>query len=349
MGWADRKYEPSGGGGMRDALRRVFGDGENPLDWSLPLYTAWGIRVRIHLIYVVYIVAELITSMVKDRIGLWFMAQGMASLFLLVLLHEYGHCIACRRVGGTADRILMWPLGGLAYCLPPHHWKPSLITTLGGPAVNAILVPVLGVPLYLLAGLDAVVFNPFEPGVALGAVSLHAGNQTYWLYALWWLYFTNWALLAFNMLLPMYPMDAGRVLQELLWRKMGYHRATGIAATIGLGLAIGVLIFAMVSRETTLMAVALFCGVTCWFEKRRLAASVEEYEFPEYDFSRGYRGMPREEPGDTRGAEKRREREAAEQQRLDAILEKIAQSGMSSLTRRERGWLRRTTEKRRRG
>ena len=49
MGWEDREYatdEPGGfGAKVRRVLRRVFGEGENPFDWALPLYTAWGIRV----------------------------------------------------------------------------------------------------------------------------------------------------------------------------------------------------------------------------------------------------------------------------------------------------------------
>ncbi|MFM9994581.1 MAG: site-2 protease family protein [Phycisphaerales bacterium] len=349
MGWSDRRYEDDGGGRGRDVLRRIFGDGENPLDWSLPLYTAWGIRVRLSLIYAVYIAVELIMSLSRGRWGLELTATTMGTLFALVLFHEYGHCLACRWVGGTADRILMWPLGGLAYCIPPHQWFPSLITTLGGPAVNVVLVPALGLPLVALAGWDAVLFNPFAPGQAWMGVHLSNGLQPFWLFALWSAYLTNLALLAFNMLLPMYPMDAGRVLQELLWRKMGYHRATSIAATVGMAMAGIVLIFAMVSGETLLFGIAIFCGATSWMEKRRLAATVEDPAMAGYDFSRGFQGMPADEPSDERSAEKRRKQEQAEQERLDAILAKIARSGMGSLSWRERSWLRRTTEKRRRG
>ena len=35
-------------------------------------------------------------------------------LFVIVLLHEFGHCFGCRFVGGDADEIVMHPLGGLA-------------------------------------------------------------------------------------------------------------------------------------------------------------------------------------------------------------------------------------------
>lgn len=348
MGWADRRYDDGDGGGARGVLRRIFGDGANFLDWSLPLYNAWGIRVRVHLLYVVFIAVELMTSLARDTWGFPFAAITMASLFVLVLLHEYGHCLACRWVGGTADRILMWPLGGLAFCVPPHHWKPSLVTTLGGPAVNVLLLPILGLPLLAIAGWNAVVFNPFAPGLAWQSVHAAGGLQSYWLFALWSLYLTNLALLAFNMLLPMYPMDAGRVVQEILWRTLGYHRATVIAATIGVALAIAVGVLAMVTREMILLGVALFCGFTSWQERARIAATVEDPALAGYDFSRGYRGMPGDEPREERAAEKRRRQREAEQERLDAILAKIARSGMASLSRRERGWLRRTTERRRR-
>ena len=37
------------------------------------------------------------------------------ALFLIVLIHEFGHTLACRQVGGQANQIVLWPLGGVAY------------------------------------------------------------------------------------------------------------------------------------------------------------------------------------------------------------------------------------------
>jgi Zn-dependent protease len=48
----------------------------------------------------------------------WNVLEYLA-LFLIVLLHEYGHALACRQVGGTADQIVLWPMGGVAYVDPP--------------------------------------------------------------------------------------------------------------------------------------------------------------------------------------------------------------------------------------
>src|SRR4051812_46365326 len=48
----------------------------------------------------------------------WRVAEYL-TFFLIVLLHEFGHALACRSVGGTADRIMLWPLGGVAFVNPP--------------------------------------------------------------------------------------------------------------------------------------------------------------------------------------------------------------------------------------
>lgn len=120
-----RGYGPYGGGGgggtggsWRDAMARAFRG--NPLTWAFPLYTAWGIRVRIHVFFILMMVFEFLGTLSLNNLGFTYVASIWLSMCVLVLLHEYGHCFTCRRVGGEADDILMWPLGGLASCRPPH-------------------------------------------------------------------------------------------------------------------------------------------------------------------------------------------------------------------------------------
>jgi len=45
---------------------------------------------------------------------LWFVVLGPI-LLTTILIHEIGHSLAARCVGGKAEGILLWPLGGLAY------------------------------------------------------------------------------------------------------------------------------------------------------------------------------------------------------------------------------------------
>src|SRR5213079_583673 len=72
----------------------------------------------------------------------WNIAEYLG-LFLIVLLHEFGHALACRQVGGTADRIVLWPLGGVAYVSPPQRPGATLWSIAAGPLVNVALIPVL--------------------------------------------------------------------------------------------------------------------------------------------------------------------------------------------------------------
>src|SRR5215471_14836789 len=65
------------------------------------------------------------------------------TLFLIVLIHEFGHALACRQVGGKADQIVLWPLGGVAYVAPPQRPGATLWSIAAGPLVNAVLAPVL--------------------------------------------------------------------------------------------------------------------------------------------------------------------------------------------------------------
>src|SRR5437762_10474385 len=109
MGWEDRDYNregsayrSGGGGNFLYALSSI-------LNWSFSIGRYFGIRVRVHI---TFIFAFLFFW--EQAGATWWVAGELGLLFLSVLLHEFGHCFACRAVGGSADDILMWPLGGLA-------------------------------------------------------------------------------------------------------------------------------------------------------------------------------------------------------------------------------------------
>lgn len=334
-------YDPGGGGGW-NRFQRFLGDGQNPLTWGVPLYSAFGIRVRLHFFFVLFIAAVLIQAGFEGTLAL--QAGYMGILFALVLLHEYGHCFACRAVGGEADQIILWPLGGLALCAPPHHWKAEFITVIGGPAVNAVLLPVLGGAVWLATGeIGAVVFNPFNPGyAALLAVDADATLPRWLVIALWQAHYVNFILLAFNMLVPMFPMDAGRVVQTLLWRTMGYGRSMDIAVTTGLAAAIALGVIAIVTGRTVLLGVAIFGGMTCWTERQRLRF-VATAGLVEDDL------IPRPPRGPTRAERRREAKEREHFEKVERVLDKIKHSGMGSLSRAERKTLEQETRRQRGG
>ncbi|CAN5746035.1 hypothetical protein BH11PLA1_BH11PLA1_07300 [soil metagenome] len=351
-------------GGDGGGWRRWFVAGQSPLDWSLLIGRVFGVTVRVHLLLIFYVLFTLLNALTSgSAIGAQYAALGLGTLFLSVLLHEFGHVFACRWVGGDADDILLWPLGGLAYCRPPHAWRASLITTLGGPGVNVVLMVIAGgVVLALGGGGDSLVFNPFAPGQAMGTFQMNtaqvapgglAAAAAFAKTGVWWFYYTNFVLLAFNMLLPMYPMDGGRVLQELMWARMGYARSLRIAATIGLGVAIALAVYGMTGdrNATMLFGIALFGGFTCWAQLQRVkfdeTAGLEESPYAA-SLRMQQEDVPRAKPSarQVRAAEKaKRAEEAARaaaekhQAELDRILSKITKEGMAGLTSGEKKFL----------
>lgn len=325
--------------GFRAAMARIFGDAEHPLSWSIPIGTVAGIRIRMHLLFLIYAVAQVLWSINSNFFGPGYTSLAMAALFGVVLLHEFGHCLACRNVGGEANEILLWPLGGLASCNPPDHWKPHLITTLGGPAVNVIIAPITSLALWAAGRPGTILFNPFEiSGVFFELTS-------WWLVALWLLHAMNLVILAFNILLPIFPLDGGRVAHALIWRQVGRRRATEIATIVGLASSAGLAVFALVADTTLLLGVAIFCALICWVERQRLTAP----EFLGGDFGGFGDPDPIAAQRESRTAEKKRKREAAEQAELDRILAKIANRGMDSLSVREKRTLRMATKKKQQG
>src|SRR5208337_1424108 len=144
---------------------------------------------------------------------IWSALEYLA-LFLIVLLHEFGHAMACRQVGGTANQILLWPFGGVAYVNPPQRPGATLWSIAAGPLVNVALLPLF--------------FAAAMMSQSLGwAQTMHDAY-----YFLWMVFGINLSLLVFNML-PIYPLDGGQILRSLLWFVVGRARSLMAATVLG--------------------------------------------------------------------------------------------------------------------
>ncbi len=192
---------------------------------SLRLFRAFGIDVYVHWSW--FIIAAFMYQFVGVRNPPWFIAVYL-SLFAIVVMHEFGHALACRSVGGFVKHIVLWPLGGVAFVRPPERPGPTLWTIAAGPLVNVALVPVTWV-LWMTLGQGVTAMSPDD---LLGSYLLA-------------LMVMNLVLLVFNML-PIYPLDGGQVFQSILWFIVGRARSIRIAATTGmvLGVILGAVAFA---------------------------------------------------------------------------------------------------------
>jgi Zn-dependent protease/predicted RNA-binding Zn-ribbon protein involved in translation (DUF1610 family) len=168
------------------------------------------------------------------------------SLFLIVLMHEFGHAMACRQVGGTANQILLWPFGGVAYVKPPQRPGAMLWSIAAGPLVNVVLLPVLYVALHLSDTLGWAYTMP---------------NAYLFVHHVFW--YIDVGLLIFN-LLPIYPLDGGQILRSLLWFVMGRGRSLIVTTILGFIGIIGMIALAVFSRSIWTGAICVFLLLNCW-------------------------------------------------------------------------------------
>jgi Zn-dependent protease len=178
-------------------------------DGSFRLFRFAGIDVYLHWSWL--IIAYLQIELRRGRYDtlLW-NAIEYVSIFVIVLLHEFGHSLACRQVGGRSDQIVLWPLGGVAYVQPPPRPGAVLWSIAAGPLVNVALFFVFLALLPISRGWA----NP---------------NAASFVEAI---FYINAIMLAFN-LLPIYPLDGGQILQSLLWFLVGRARSLLIATVLG--------------------------------------------------------------------------------------------------------------------
>jgi len=174
----------------------------------------------------------------------WNVLEYLA-LFLIVMLHEFGHALACRQVGGTANQIVLWPLGGVAYVDPPPRPGATLWSIAAGPLVNVALLPVLFV-------------------VFLQSRSLGWAQTMPDLYRLVRMVLTiDVVLLVFNML-PIYPLDGGQILRSLLWFVVGRARSLMVATILGFIGVAAFIVLAIWTRSVWNGAIAVFMLMNCW-------------------------------------------------------------------------------------
>jgi Zn-dependent protease len=181
-----------------------------PASGSIRIFAFRGIDVYLHWSWAVIGLLEIQWRADEYSSLVWNITEYIG-LFALVLLHEFGHALACRSVGGEARQIMLWPLGGVAYVRPPPRPGAHLWSIAAGPLVNLALVPVTLGPYLLL-------HDSFPADVAnmLGTLSV-----------------INIGLFVFNVL-PIYPLDGGQIVRSLLWFVVGQERSLSIAATLGL-------------------------------------------------------------------------------------------------------------------
>ncbi|MGA2753465.1 MAG: site-2 protease family protein [Terracidiphilus sp.] len=211
---------------------------------SIHLGRVAGIDLYLHWSWFVVAVIEIGSRQGRYTSLVWSALEYLA-LFAIVLLHEFGHALACRQVGGTVDRIMLWPLGGVAYVNPPQRPAATLWSLAAGPLVNVALLPVFG--------------GAFLAARSLGWVTSMPNAYT----LLGWVLWIDVILLVFN-ILPIYPLDGGQILRSLLWFFMGRARSLYMATILGFVGAAGLVCVALWMHSTWSLLIAAYMLLSCW-------------------------------------------------------------------------------------
>jgi stage IV sporulation protein FB len=187
------------------------------MSWSLNIGKVAGTVVRVHLTFLLFLAWIFVAAYSQNgAASAWDSVIFMVLLFLCVLLHEFGHILTARYFGVQTPYVTLLPIGGVAQLerIPEESGQEFLIA-IAGPLVNVAIT----VLLVLFAG--ATLQTNAATGVDNMQISLVDRLAA-----------VNLFLALFNMI-PAFPMDGGRVLRALLSSRLGYVRATEIAAAIG--------------------------------------------------------------------------------------------------------------------
>jgi stage IV sporulation protein FB len=192
------------------------------MGWSLNIGSIAGTAVRIHITFLLFLGWIFGAAYVSGgAASAWTGLIFILLVFLCVLLHEFGHIFAARAFGVKTPDVVLLPIGGVARLerIPEKPLQEFLIA-IAGPAVNIVIALIL----IGLAGAD-IGSNAAMAAIDNDKVSMVDRLAT-----------VNLFLALFN-LIPAFPMDGGRVLRAILSSRLGFVRATEIAAVIGQGFA----------------------------------------------------------------------------------------------------------------
>ena len=210
--------------------------------WSSRIGQVAGTELRVHATFLLLLLWAAFASYQQAGAAAAIdLTLFILSLFACIVLHEFGHIRMASRFGVHTPEVILLPIGGVARLERiPDEPKEELLIALAGPAVTLVIAGGL-LMVSLLLG--------FRP-------SLHdpvAGQQPFVVR----LMAVNVYLLLFN-LLPVFPLDGGRVFRALLAHRLGLMRATRIASSVGQVSALLMGAYGFTAGAPMLMLVALF-------------------------------------------------------------------------------------------
>lgn len=201
---------------------------------------SWGgTAYRLHPLFVLLMLASVFTGYFVE----------MVTLFGVVTIHELGHVAAAKGFGWRVRRVELLPFGGVA----------AVDESTNVPAFQEFAVALCG-PLQ----------NAWMAGMAALMLTAGLGDAEYWQYFLQ----ANVMIGLFN-LLPVLPLDGGKMLTAALSYRISYHKTLVYALYVSLLLSIMMVILALLRYsaggiQINLLVIGLFLFYTNWYGVKHL-------------------------------------------------------------------------------
>lgn len=179
-------------------------------------------------------------------------------LIILVVAHEMAHVLTAARYGYRTRDILLTPLGGLASMERiPEDPRQEAAIAFAGPALNIGLA--LASWIYIVLEPNVVfLVDPYS----FWSIDDVIQNETMFQQGVVWFFKINLALAAFN-LLPVFPMDGGRLLRAgLAASGRPYAEATSAAVAVSRVFLVGFALLGFYAPMLWLIAFVLWSAGT---------------------------------------------------------------------------------------
>jgi stage IV sporulation protein FB len=270
--------------------------------------------------------------------GVAMMLATLVILLVSVLVHELGHCWMAIRHHGTAEKILIWPLGGLS-TVDYDRGPRQQIQVAGIGPVSSLALSALFFGILYATGITwrweyVVPYEHWFPRdfSRVQVFILHAARL-------------NLLLGLFNLVIPAYPLDGGQVLFGFLNLKFGPLRAAQAMVAISIPIGAAIALFGFSMGQIFLG----FIGISVIYEAFQLRNLIRIGELDQFTGGggRSYDYMPdrpKRKGFFARWKEKRarqalaqdEERERDSRARVDEVLGKVSREGIGSLSSDEK-------------
>ncbi|KAK9816996.1 hypothetical protein WJX72_008022 [[Myrmecia] bisecta] len=225
---------------------------------TVPLGSIFGIPIRLHMLFGAAVILAVLGQVQNSwHHVLWALLMFGPILLLTVLIHELGHCWATRKVGAPVHGILLWPLGGLAFVGHTSGPKSDIFVAVMGPLTHLpqmLIWFIMYIPSY---------------HATYGDYKFHFAIEDpqfdFWLSVVSGALQLNLFLMAFNLLLPAYPLDGGRIFADLLLLcGLGEVLAAQITIAVAVLVAAGILAWGIYEQAILTVAVGAWMLYTTY-------------------------------------------------------------------------------------